>query len=138
MNSSGPFKPMKPQKLHQKHDRDCSVPVFAALTGLTEEEVLADLPNAALGLVTVDEWCEWLESKGFEVNKRDGCPDDIIPCAHLVAHVLEKADDPHWVFRDEDGDVHDPAEGYVPANDERMRTLAFYSIKRLTLTVTWK
>ena len=42
---------MKPQRLRQKHDRDCSVSVLAALAGVSEEEVLADLPDLENGRI---------------------------------------------------------------------------------------
>lgn len=131
------FKLPKPQMLHQKHDRDCGVCVFAALAAISEEELLADLPNACLGTVTVDGWHEWLESKGFTVTRREGCPADIVPCAHLVAHALYTKEDAHWVFRDEAGDVHDPSPGsmHMEAADPRMRELSMFSMKILTLSV---
>ena len=50
----------KPQILHQKYDRDCGVCVFAALVGISEEELCAEIPNAHLGMVTVDDWEKWL------------------------------------------------------------------------------
>jgi hypothetical protein len=104
---------------------------------VSEEEVLADLPEAYLGTVTVDGWRAWLESKGFTVTKREGCPADVVPCAHLVANALYTKEDAHWVFRDEDGDVHDPSpvSMYMPADDERMRNLTIYAMKILTLSV---
>ena len=138
MMSSRQFIMPKPQMLHQKHERDCGVSVFAALAGVSEEEVLADLPTAHLGTVTVDGWCVWLESKGLRVLRRDECPDDIVPCAHLVASVMYRKEDAHWVFRDGDGDVHDPSESsmYMPANDSRMRDLSIFSMKILTLSVS--
>lgn len=71
---TGTFKLPTPQRLHQKHDRDCGVSVFAALAGVSEKELLADLPDAYLGTVTVDGWRGWLESKGSVVTKREGCP----------------------------------------------------------------
>ncbi len=80
-----PFKLPKPQRLHQKQDRDCGVSVFAALAGVSEEELLAEVPGADRGTVTVNGWCAWLERKGFTVTKRKGCPAEIFPCAHLVA-----------------------------------------------------
>lgn len=138
MNFTGPFKLPKPQSLHQKHERDCGVCVFAALAAVSEEEILADLPDANLGTVSVDGWQEWLESKGFTVTKREGCRADIVPCAHLVANVLHSQEDGHWVFRDEDGDIHDPSPVtmYMPADDERMRSLEMYTMKILTLSVS--
>ena len=138
----GGFKLPKAQGLRQKGERDCSVSVFAALTGMSEDELLVELPTAYLGKITVDEWCAWLESKGFKVLKRDGCPSDIVPSAHLVANVIldvtEGKNDAHWVFRDEDGDVHDPSQGsqFFAADDPRMRELSLYSMKVLTLSVS--
>lgn len=135
---TGPFKLPKPQRLHQKHNRDCGVCVFAELAGVSEEEVLADLPDAHLGTVTVDGWRAWLEGKGLKVSKSEGCPADNVPCAHLVANALYTKEDAHWVFRDEDGDIHDPSPVamYMPADDERMRSLSTYAIKILTLSVS--
>lgn len=132
------FKLPKPQRLLQRSDRDCGVCVFATLAGVSEEEVLADFPDADLGTVPVDGWRAWLESKGFAVSQRDGCPTDVVPCAHLVANVLYTKEDAHWVFRDEDGDVHDPSPVamHMPADDQRMRSLSFYAMKVLTLSVS--
>jgi hypothetical protein len=127
----------KPQRLHQSGDRDCSVPVFAALSGLTEDQVRAELPGAVLGEVTVDGWIAWLESKGFRVTKHQGCPSDIVPCAHLVGNMPRSQADFHWIFRDGDGDVHDPSPVFscVPADDPRIRSLSYYSEHVLTLTL---
>lgn len=74
----------KMQSLQQKSDRDCGVCVFAKLTGMTEEQVIVELPDAYLGTVTVNGWEDWLRVKGFKVTRRDGYPDDIVPCAHLL------------------------------------------------------
>src|ERR1035441_356067 len=135
---TAPFKLPKPQRLRQKHDRDCGVCVFAALAGVSEEEVLADLPDAYLGTGTVNGWRSWLESKGFTVSKHEECPADVVRCAHLVANALYTKEDAHWVLRDEDGDVHDPSpvSMYMPADDERMRNLSIYAMKILTLSVS--
>jgi hypothetical protein len=131
------FKLPKPQMLRQKSERDCSVPVFARLAGIREEEVLRDLPGAAFGQVTVDGWKTWLDGRQFDVLQRDGCPSDILPCAHLVAlHEPSDREDFHWIYRDEDGDVLDPSPpGPIPASDSRMRDLLYYSERRLTLSV---
>jgi hypothetical protein len=115
------------------------VPVFASLAGVSDDELLRDLPHAALGEVSVPEWISWLEKKDFEVLMRDGCPADIVPCAHLVA--LSPPRDVrgyHWVYRDADGDVHDPAPGFeaMPANDPRMKVLSLYAVKVLTISVS--
>jgi len=132
------FKLPKAQLLTQKHERDCGVCVFAALAGVSEEDVLADFPDANLGTVTVEGWQEWLESKGMIVVRREGCPVDAFPCAHLVANVMNSPRDAHWILRDADGDVHDPSPVmmYMPADDERMRNLSMYSLKILTLSVS--
>jgi hypothetical protein len=77
---------------------------------VSETKVLKDLPDAALGQVSVLEWMDWLEAQGLSALKRDGCPSDIVPCAHLVAsHPPRDHTDFHWIYRDADGDVHDPS-----------------------------
>jgi hypothetical protein len=128
----------KMQSLHQKFDRDCGVCVFAKLAGMTEEGLRAELPDAHLGTVTVNGWEEWLRDKGFIVTQRDGCPNDIVPCAHLVSHGANTGEDYHWVYRDEDGDVLDPnpVNFYMPPGDARMRRLDVYSVKVLTISIS--
>ena len=93
-----PFKLPKPQRLHQKQDRDCGVSVFAALAGVSEEELLAEVPGADRGTVTVNGWCAWLERKGFTVTKRKGCPAKFFRVPISSQNVLQEADDPHWVL----------------------------------------
>lgn len=83
----------KPQTLRQKHERDWGVCVFAKLTGITEVELLKELPDAYLRTVSVDDWEAWLERKGYAVTRRPGSPDDIIPCAHLVGHGVYTRED---------------------------------------------
>jgi len=115
------------------------VPVFSALTGIPEDEIRRDLPEAALGTVDVDQWIEWLESKGAKVLKRYGCPSDIVPCAHLVApNPPRNRSDFHWIYRDEDGDVHDPSSVWaaMPADDVKFRDLAYYEHKELTISIS--
>lgn len=126
----------KPQGLRQRASCDCSVPVFAALAGVSEDEVRHDVPKASLGEVSVDEWVCWLEGKGFKVSKIKGCPGDAVPCAHLVA-VQSQGGPFHWVYRDGDGDVLDPSPTfrYMPASDPRMRNLSIYGQKVLTLSI---
>jgi hypothetical protein len=133
------FKLPKQQRLRQKSDRDCSVPVFAALTGISEDKLCLDVPLAAMGLVSVDQWKNWLRKRGFQVSERDGCPVDLLPCAHLVAtHPPRDLTDFHWIYRDGDGDVHDPSEVSLamPADDPRMRNLSLYSLHQLTLSIS--
>lgn len=128
----------KQQRLQQTSDRDCSVPVFAALTGLSDDEIRRDLPNAALGQVSVSEWMAWLHEKGRNPLKRDGCLTDFLPCAHLVAtHEPRDRSDFHWIYRDSDGDVHDPSPvvAAMPADDPRMKNLTDYHHCELTLSV---
>jgi len=128
MNGS-PFKFPKRQMLRQKTDRDCSVPVFAALTGISEIQICQKLPLAPQQEVTVSDWMTWLREKGFQPHKRDGCLTDIVPCAHLVGPTDPRsARHFHWVYRDEDGDVHDPDPSFaaMPADDLRMRDLSMY------------
>ena len=127
----------KPQTLRQKHERDWGVCVFAKLTGITEVELLKELPDAYLRTVSVDDWEAWLERKGYAVTRRPGCPDNIIPCAHLVGHGVYTREDAHWVYRDEEADVLDPSpvNQYMPADDPRMKRLNGYSEKILTITI---
>jgi hypothetical protein len=66
------FKLPKQQRLRQESERDCSVPVFAALAGISEDDVRHDLPQAAMGQVTVLELITWLEKRRFKVLRRDG------------------------------------------------------------------
>ena len=131
------FKLPKPQRHFQRVERDCGVAVFAALAGVQYEEVLNDLPDAHLGTVTVNGWKRWLEGKGFTVTRQDGCPIDMVPCAHLVAPVNDIRYC-HWIYRDEDGDVHDPSpvSAAMRADDPRMRELRGYQCKVLTISVT--
>jgi hypothetical protein len=136
---SSPFKFPKQQKLRQQTDRDCSVPVFAALTGISETEICRDLPLAPQQGVTVDGWMAWLSQRGLDPLKRDGCPVDIVPCAHLVGPTHPRSlTHFHWIYRDEDGDVHDPDPSYaaMPADDPRMRELSLYGTKELTISVS--
>jgi len=129
----------KPQKLRQTSERDCAVPVFAALAGVSEDEVCRDLPNASLGEVSVDQWKGWLEKRGFRVLKVDGCPTEVVPCAHLVGSDEPRDErDFHWVYRDVNANVHDPdpAFKWITADDPRMKNLSFYPRKVLTLLVS--
>jgi hypothetical protein len=116
----------KPQMLQQSSERDCGVPVFAALTGIAEDEIRHDRPEAHHGKLSVDGWIGWLEEKGFTVLRQVGCPDSIVPCAHLVAPDNPRDHtDTHWIFRDKDGDIHDPSPvfGAMPADDPRMKSI---------------
>ena len=133
------FRFPKLQKLRQGSDRDCSVSVFAALARVSEDKVHADLPNASLGQVSVLEWMNWLEAQNLDVLKRDGCPSDIRPCAHLVAsHPPRDHTDFHWIYRDDDGDIHDPSPVFeaMPADDPRMVDLSPYIQQVLTISVS--
>jgi hypothetical protein len=128
-----------PQKLRQAAERDCSVPVFAALTGIAEDKIRREFPRAAQGVVSVDEWKEWLEQKGFSVLHQDGCPADIVPCAHLVGpSIIRNPTDAHWIYRDEHGYVHDPSPvwEYWAANDEKMMSLQYHGSKVLTISIS--
>ena len=134
-----PFKFPKQQYLRQETEKGCSVPVFAKLAGVSEYEVRRDLPQAALGRITHHQWKSWLENKNLHVLMREGCPADIVPCAHLVgpSHPRDERDF-HWVYRDEDGDVHDPSPvaAAMPADHPEMRGLCLYDLKVLTLSVS--
>jgi len=133
------FKLPKEQRLAQKAEHDCGVVVFAELADVPEEDLRRDLPEAHLGRVTVQGWIECLEGRGFHVYKYNGCPTDVVPCAHLVGP--EQSYDLtqfHWVYRDADGDVHDPSpvSRAMPADDPRMRDLLLYGQRVLTISLT--
>lgn len=133
------FKLPKEQRLAQKSERDCGVSVFAELAQVPEEELLKELPEAHLGKVSVDEWIAWLETRGFDVLRRDGCPEDVVPCAHLVGPEQSyHPTDFHWIYRDADGDVHDPSPvpRAMPADDPRIRNLTLYGQKVLTISIS--
>lgn len=98
----------KSQMLRRRLERDCGVIVFGKLAGVDYEDVCLDLPEAHLGTVTVDGWMNWLTNRGHDVVKHQGCPTDVMPCAHLVAPFDDRRYC-HWVYRDADGDIHDPA-----------------------------
>lgn len=137
--TSSPFKFPKQQMLRQKTDQDCSVPVFSALTGIPEDQICSELLLAPEQGVTVDGWMEWLTVKGLEPLKRQGCPDDIVPCVHLVGPSNPQAATHfHWVYRDSDGDVHDPHPSIaaMPADDPRMKELSIYGTKVLTISIS--
>lgn len=128
------FKLPKPQRLRQQFERDCGVCVFAELAGASRGELLQDLPEAHLG-VSVEGWTEWLaKKKGQVVLRQQGCPDDIVPCAHLVGLSDTVF---HWIYRDSDGDIHDPSPAFaaMPADDPRMKSI-LYPLKVLTLSVS--
>lgn len=128
----------KPQKLRQNLERECSIPVFAELSGVSEDEVRQDFPQAVLGLVTVEQWISWLHKRGFRVLRRDGCPADVLPCVHLVAtHQPRDGSDFHWIYRDADGDVHDPSPVFaaMPADHPSMRNLSVYFQQVLTISI---
>jgi hypothetical protein len=61
------------------------------------------------------------------------------PCAHLVGigDTPQSESDFHWIYRDSDGDVHDPSPvfKFMPANDERMRELKPYALQVLTIAL---
>jgi len=131
------FELPKGQRLHMQGRRDCGLRVFAELTHVPAEDIRRDLPMAFSGEVSVDGWLEWLKSMDFVPVKRDGCPDDILPCAHLVGPALCRDErDFHWVYRDECGDVHDPSLAYAicGANLPFMRELQGRT-KVLTITI---
>jgi hypothetical protein len=60
------------QSLRQEGERDCDVPVFGKLTGVSREEILGDLPEAAEGKVTVDQSENWLRSRNLDVTRHHG------------------------------------------------------------------
>lgn len=106
------------QSLRQEGERDCAVPVFGKLTGVSREGILRDLPEAAEGKVTPDQWEDWLGNRSFGVTRYNGCNEHYeLPCAHLV-----QRHSPHWVYEDENG-VLDPSPcmACMPPHDSRMR-----------------
>jgi hypothetical protein len=125
------------QELCQKSDRSCSVPVFARLSGISEEELMREVPGASEQKVTVAEWHDWLKGKGFTVNWRTGCHTDILPCVHLVANSPQDEKQFHWVYRAVDGGVHDPSPVFtaMSPHDRYMLNLEAYSIHVLTFSV---
>jgi len=127
----------KAQCHFQRADRDCGVVVFAALTGVPYEDVLRDIPDADLGTVTLNGWVDWLMKRGFKVTRRDGYWTDIVPCAHMVSPVHPWRE-LHWVYRDEEGDVHDPSHATQakPADDPFMTELQLYEWKLETISVS--
>jgi hypothetical protein len=128
----------KPQRLQQKAARDCSVPVFAELLRISEQQLCAELPLASEGKVSVDGWMTYLAEKGCEPEKRDDCRTDKLPCVHLVGPKTPRSrEDFHWIYRDEDGDVHDPDPSFkaMPADDSRMRDLSVYGRTVLTISL---
>jgi hypothetical protein len=131
------FKLPKPQRLLQRQARDCGVVVFAEMAGVSYEDVLNDLPGADLSPISVDAWENWIKSKGFAVQREQGCPQGLVPCAHLVSTVDDNRFC-HWVYRDDDGDVHDPSPRSIhfAADDPRMRNLSLYDFHVLTVSVT--
>lgn len=83
---------------------DCGVEVFSALTNLTRDEILHDMPESVDGK-TVDEWKAYLETKGFEVIQYSSDESFTLPCAHLVG---THPDFCHWIYHAPDGGIHDP------------------------------
>jgi len=111
---------------------DCGVEVFSALTNLTRDEILEDMPGSVNGK-TVDEWKAYLEKKGFEALQFG--PDDTytLPCAHLVGWPPNYC---HWIYQASDGGIHDsgPVNRYVPP---KQLTLAHFGNSRiLSIAVT--
>lgn len=125
------------QRLLQTSDRSCSVSVFASLACISEQEVEVDLPGAAHGEVSVEQWEQWLSSRGLRTQRLEGCPLEYVPCAHLVANFPQNLRDFHWVYRDENGDVHDPSPTTLTlgANHPHMRQLKSYDTHQLTIAI---
>jgi hypothetical protein len=121
------------QTLRQQGDRDCSIPVFAKLTGASREEIVSDLPEAAEGKVTVAQWEDWLTRRNLDVTRHDGQGEHYeIPCAHLV-----QRHSPHWIYEDEHGVLDpNPCFEFMPPNDPRMRDWnVTYGGRILTISV---
>jgi hypothetical protein len=121
------------QKLRQEGEADCSVPVFRELAGISREELLRELPHAVGARVTVQQWEEWLYSKGRKPVRHQNDEPYTLPCAHLV----EWAGRPHWIYQDQTG-VHDPNPAFtcMPEDDSRLLTFEVYKQRILTISVT--
>jgi hypothetical protein len=121
------------QSLRQEGERDCSIPIFGKLAGVSREKILHELPEAVEGKVTVAQWEDWLRSKNLNVTRHDGSDEHYeLPCAHLV-----QPHSPHWIYEDAHG-VLDPSPvfGAMPPDDPRMREwAATYGGRILTISV---
>jgi len=118
------------QMLQQKGQMDCGVEVFRALTNLTREEILFDMPDAVEGK-TVEQWGAYLDGKGWDMVRHQPGEEHPLPCAHL--HQILRGFY-HWIFQTEDGGIHDPSPvcKHCPPN---MLKLSSYHV---ILTVTVK
>ena len=109
--------------LHQEAEMDCGVCVFGALTGLSREAILADMPEAINGK-TLDEWDSYLQTKGLKMVRF--CPGDVhpLPCAHLHEILPGYY---HWIYQAADGGIHDPSPSwrYYPP---KLVKLSFYNV----------
>jgi hypothetical protein len=121
---------LQSQKLRQQSEMGCGVCVFSALLNLSEEQILADVPHAKNGM-TLDQWCEYAKTKGWELIVHQQGQKHTLPCAHL--HEIAPGYY-HWIYQAEDSGIHDPNpswQHYPP----KLVKLSFYKIK---LTVTLK
>jgi len=108
---------------------DCGVCVFGALTGLSREEILHDLPDAAKGK-TVDEWETYMRGKGFDAvpyQPEEAYP---LPCAHLV----ESGAGHHWIYQAADEGIHDPSPVFQHMPPKLLK-LSAYRRRVLTIAV---
>lgn len=90
------------QSLRQQGQWDCGVEVFGKLAGISREELLRELPEAANG-ITVSRWEQWLTEKGFQVKRLGRDEEYTLPCAHLIKRLPHH----HWIYEDGTG-IHDP------------------------------
>lgn len=120
--------------LEQRTEWDCGVIAFSRLTGLPYEEIVQDVPKAAVVGMTVDEWIGYLSRKGFQVVRCNPTDRWAPPCAHLVA--IAGGLRYHWIYQDQHG-IHDPSHGlkYVHPQDPRLLNFEFYSGRILTVLV---
>lgn len=85
---------------------DCGVVVFARLAGLTEEEIIRDVPDAFNG-ITHKQWEAYLISKGRQVTCYIAGVQYPLPAAHLV-ETSPGSSRYHWIYQAEDGGIYDP------------------------------
>jgi hypothetical protein len=120
------------QSLRQESERDCGVPVFGKLAGVSRQEVLRDLPQAVNG-ITVSQWEDWLRGKDLEVTRYSENEAYTLPCAHLMARAPENF---HWIYQDDSGVLDpDPAFQFMPPNHPKMLDLSCYAARVLTISV---
>jgi hypothetical protein len=122
------------QSLRQEKEGDCGVCVFGKLAGIEREEILRDLPGADEAKVTVDQWEDWLRSKGFDVTRYPPDEKPQLPCAHLVQRGQYAS---HWIYQDERG-IHDPDPSFAAMPPDHPDMLDFSAYMRKLLSISIK